>query len=142
MDDKRRCWIGFFAVFLVIAACSSGPAGFREQIDRLRSEVRGSFSFKFDPIWVGSKDKADEAKKEITRLIGVMDNALAALDRLDAPADLRGLHARHRDLFTNSRQALLQIQVEAGREKPDGMKAVKIYQEMSRRFLEMDAQGG
>jgi hypothetical protein len=67
-----------------------------------------------------------------------MDGALAKLKTFDPPEKMLDLHRTHRDLFAACKQSLLQIQAEADREKPKGMKAVRLYQEMTRKFLEVE----
>jgi hypothetical protein len=120
-----------------VVSCATRAERYEERISRLREDVRQSFSPRFDPIWIAKEKKADKAGQELKRLIAVMDDALAELKTFDPPEKLLDLQRTHRDLFMACKQSLLQIQAEAGRERPDGMKAVHLYQEMTRTFLEM-----
>lgn len=71
-------------------------------------------------------------------MVGVMEEALDKVEGYTPPPDMVDLHTRHRELFSACKKALLQIVNEAEQDKPDGMKAVRIYQEMTRRFLALD----
>jgi hypothetical protein len=102
--------------------------------------VRGSFSPKFDPIWVGREKKVDKARKELTRLIAVMDSAIETMGDLNPPASLQVLHDQHLALFQDCKKALQRIQDEADQAKPSGKKAVKVYQEMTRKIVDMDTR--
>jgi hypothetical protein len=139
MDIRRLAPIIISFTLLSLLACTSESAQYKERITRLRGEVRGSFSPKFDPIWIAREKKAAKAKKELTRLIAVMDDALKQMEEFDPPPEMRELHRTHEVLFTDCKKALQAIETEARQPSPKGMKAVKIYQEMTNKFLDVDA---
>lgn len=126
-------------ISLAILACTSDTEAYRAKLTDLRESVRSNFSPKFDPIWIAREKKAAKAKKELNRLMAVMDNALNELSSFDPPEELLTLHSKYHNLFRDCKKALGQILTEADQESPKGMKAVHIYQEMTRKFLEMEA---
>jgi hypothetical protein len=131
----------FLVLFLIIVAavsCSSESARYNDNVTQLRKKVRESFSPRFDPIWVAREKKAEKGKKEIDRLIMVMDEALKDLELYDPPQEMVPLHNIHKTLFVDCRSALLKIKQEANKEKPKGMVAVRIYQEMTKKILEAE----
>jgi hypothetical protein len=134
----KRIWAAFLLAILCLSACTPDSARYEERITRLRNEVRANFSPKFDPIWIENEKKAPAARQELARLVAVMDAALTELESVPPPPEMRELQVAHRALFRDCKQALLAIEAEAGQPSPKGMKAVEIYQEMTRRFLEMD----
>ncbi len=119
----------------LISSCTSASEKYESQVSELRERVRNSFSPKFDPIWVAREKKVDKALAEVDRLIGIMDQALAELSSYSPPLDLELRHKAHETLFRDCRKALLQIKAEAGKPKPDGMAAVRIYQGMTKKIL-------
>ena len=144
-NKKEITILSSFVVLLSIMvaafSCSSESARYKEKVTQPRTKVRNSFSPKFDPIWIGRKDKAKKAKKEIDRLIAVMDEALKELGLYHPPEDMVPLHNIHKNLFMDCGSALLKIKEEANKEKPQGMVAVRIYQEMTEKILEAEEKG-
>jgi hypothetical protein len=138
MTKKIKQSLALTFSLLLLLACTSDADKYREQITQLRSEVRANFSPKFDPIWIAKEKKAAAAKKEIARLIGVMEDALQQMDSFEPPPEMRELHRTHEALFTDCIKALQAIEVEAAQPAPKGMKAVRLYQEMTSKFLEVD----
>jgi hypothetical protein len=82
MMNRRRIWAAVLLAVLCVSACTSDSARYEERIVRLRSEVRGSFPPRFDPIWIAKEKKAAEAQKE---LVTALKECGAAL-RLDGEA--------------------------------------------------------
>jgi hypothetical protein len=140
MENRPYIPILIFLILFPFLACTSDTDQYKERMTRLRSEVRGNFSPKFDPIWIAREKKAAKAKKELTRLIGVMDDALKQMEYLNPPPEMRDWHRVHETLFTDCKKALQAIEAEARQSSPKGMKAVKIYQEMTQKFLEVEAK--
>ena len=133
--------LSFIVLLSIIAAgfsCSSESARYKEKVIQLRIKVRNSFSPRFDPIWIGHEKKAEKAKKEIDRLIIVMNEALKELELYHPPQDMVPLYNIHKNLFMDCKSALLKIEQEANKEKPKGMAAVRIYQEMTKKILEAE----
>lgn len=140
MTVLRITLISLLILAVSAVSCTSRSDQYMERITALRDEVRGSFSPKFDPIWIGREKKVEKARKEVMRLVAVMNNAIEAMDAFDPPLEMRSTHDQHKILFQDCKKALLRIHAEADQEKPSGKKAVKIYQEMTRRILELDAR--
>ncbi len=138
MKSKISSFLILFSIIVAAVSCSSESARYKENVTQLRTKVRESFSPRFDPIWIGREKKAEKAKKEIDRLILVMDEALKELDLYDPPQDMVPLHIIHKNLFEDCRSVLLKIKQEANKEKPKGMAAVRIYQEMTKKILEAE----
>jgi hypothetical protein len=131
-------YIVFLCLATVMASCTSPSERYEKQLTELRTKVRQSFSPKFDPIWIAREKKAEKAKRELDRLIEVMGNALKEVDRYKPPEDMVPLHNIHKNLFEDCRSALRKIRGEADKEKPKGMAAVQIYQDMTRKILEVE----
>jgi hypothetical protein len=127
-------------VWMVVAtsSCSSQSVRYEEKVTQLRTKVRQSFSPKFDPIWIAREKNVEKAKQELDRLIAVMEDALKELEEYKLPRDMVPFYNTHKNLFENCRNALFRIREEASKEKPKGMTAVRIYQDMTRKILEAE----
>ena len=109
MKSKISSFLVLFLIIVAAVSCSSESARYNDNVTQLRKKVRESFSPRFDPIWVAREKKAEKGKKEIDRLIMVMDEALKDLELYDPPQEMVPLHNIHKTLFVDCRSALLKI---------------------------------